>query len=58
MEGQDGINLWKEMERAGGTLGPRGHLDNRKMSKGGVRQEFTVLLVKNVPIRVLLTYGE
>lgn len=46
------------MERAGGTLGPRGHLDNRKRSKGGVGQEFTVLLVKNVPIRVLLTYGE
>lgn len=59
LEEQDGRNLWKEMgSRAGDSHGPKGHVDNRRRSKGGVRQRLTALLVNSVPIRGLLTFEE
>lgn len=59
MEEQDGRTLWKEMgSRAGDIPGPKGHVDNRRRSKGGVRQRLTSLRVNGVPVRGLLTFGE
>lgn len=59
LEEQDGRNLWKEMgSRAGDIHGPMGDVDNRRRSKGGVRQRLTALLVNSVPIKGLPTFGE
>lgn len=44
--------------RAGDIHGPKGHVNNSRSSKEGVRQRFRALLVNSVPIRGLLTFGE
>lgn len=58
-EEQDGRNLWKEMRnRAGGTHGPKRHVDNRTRSKVRVRQRLTALPMNTMSIRGLHTFGE